>query len=136
MLDSHDQMLKGSRFIWYNWTQAITAVVKETESEFIFTGKIRCFSYLSKDIIHQRKVVKVKNKLHWIVTDEILNKPGEMNMRQLWHTNEVNIDFNSSDNSYTLVQGWKSLYYGEKEEIKQIEFKTTDNTIETKIQVL
>ena len=29
MLEDYDQMLKGPRFIWLNWTQAIYAGIKE-----------------------------------------------------------------------------------------------------------
>lgn len=136
MLEKNDQMYKGSRFIWYYWTQATDADIIETEDEFIFTGSIRCFSYINKNIIHKRTVTKSKERPQWIVVDEIFHKPKDLIMRQLWHTNEVNIDFKSVANTYTMSQGWKSLYYGEKNESRQIEFKTTDRLIETKIQIL
>ena len=39
MLDGYDQMLKGSRFIWYNWSQAEVGSLKETEDAYIFEGR-------------------------------------------------------------------------------------------------
>ena len=48
MLEGHDQMLKGDRFIWYNWSQAEWSSLKETEDTYIFEGKVSCFTYLNK----------------------------------------------------------------------------------------
>ncbi len=36
MLDNLDQMLKGERFVWYNWSQALDASLYETEISYIF----------------------------------------------------------------------------------------------------
>ena len=60
MLEGHDQMLKGSRFIWYNWSQAEWSSLKETEDAYIFEGKVSCFTYLNKGMKHYRKIVKWK----------------------------------------------------------------------------
>ncbi len=134
MLDNYDQMLKGARFIWLYWSQAIESDIKETENEYIFNGKIKCFSYIDKNIMHIRSVNKVKNKPTWIIKDKILHKPPNMEIRQLWHTGSNEVIF-SVENNFVTKKAWQSLYYGKKEEIKQIECKTISETIETKISI-
>ena len=55
------------------------------ENEFAFIGRVNCFTYLGKNIIHQRKIIKTKGKPEWHIKDEIINKPEYLSMRQLWH---------------------------------------------------
>ena len=135
MLDDHDQMLKGPRFIWLNWSQALQADLSETEGHYIFRGEVRCFSYLGKEIVHRRKIIKTKGKPEWKVEDEILHKPKGMTMRQLWHTPGERVRFISDIDPITK-EGWRSLYYGEKEPVLQTEFHTTDQLIETTIKLI
>lgn len=75
MLEGHDQMLKGDRFIWYNWSQAEWSSLKETEDTYIFEGKVSCFTYLNKEIKHSRKIVKWKNTCKWEIEDCIDGNP-------------------------------------------------------------
>lgn len=135
MLENYDQMLKGSRFIWLNWTQLVHAEIKETNSEYVFAGKIKCFSYLNKQIMHQRIVIKNKDKNEWIVKDEIAHKPNGLKMRQLWHTTKDDVNFTSTEENQLVKKEWNSLYYGEKKETTQVEYVSTINRIETKITV-
>ena len=80
MLDDHDQMKKGSRFIWYNWTQRKNIQYSETEERYCFEGSVYAFGYISENIVHQREVTKLKDKPEWIIKDTILNKPVDFAM--------------------------------------------------------
>ena len=42
MLDDFDQMQKGPRFVWYNWTKEATAMTDESKN-IVFDGKILAF---------------------------------------------------------------------------------------------
>lgn len=134
MLDDYDQMLKGSRFIWYNWSQCISAKIEEHDTYFEFKGRISCFTYLSKDIIHERIVRKYKNKPEWDITDIIHNKPEKSHIKQIWHSNKDNIIFNS-DVLPEKNRAFYSSHYGQKENIDQWIFITSENTVNTKISI-
>jgi hypothetical protein len=143
MLENYDQMKKGSRFIWYNWTQAKEAFVKETEESYSFKGAINAFSYLSKGIIHEREVIKVRNKPKWIVKDRIIEKPDQLSMRQLWHlplkhlgvlwksVNEKNVEILEK-----RQQGYISELYGKKEVSEMIVFETKGEEITTEFEII
>lgn len=134
MLDDHDQMLKGSRFIWYFWTQSELVEFAESDTEFVFKGKIKAFQYINTSVCHQRTIIKYKEKPGWKVIDEISNKPGEMTLRQLWHTNSDALKFKSSA-GHTQKEAFRSLYYGIKEPIKQFEYQTNSSTLTTFIDI-
>ena len=137
MLGELDQMLKGPRFIWLNWSQAIGVSITETETEFIFEGSVSCYTYLGKDIVHNRKIVKTKGIPEWYVKDEILNKPEGLNMRQLWHSpvGTETFEIISKDADKSVKEGWSSLYYGVKENTEQTELITNNTIIETTINI-
>ena len=60
MLDNYDQMQKGSRFVWYHWTQKEDISIKEENDCFLFEGTITAFRYLGNQITHKRIVKKSK----------------------------------------------------------------------------
>ncbi len=133
MLNEYDQMLKGGRFIWYYWSQKAKGGLSETNDTFVFDGHVNVFRQLGKDIVHCRKVVKAKEMPTWTISDEIKQKPYGLIFRQLWHTGgEIMV---SSSCERHESEGWVSDYYGEKRIIKEIEFSTKENRIETKITV-
>lgn len=141
MLGEYDQMLKGSRFIWYYWTKSIYAEVIEKNDTFEFNGKIKAFSYLNNNIYVERKIIKDKNRNTWKVFDTILNKPN-IAMVQIWNPSVEFFDRfeisakGTNDNTITpmVETGWFSEYYGMKEKVKQIHFKTNSNKIITTIE--
>jgi hypothetical protein len=59
-----------------------------------------------------------------------------MTMRQLWHSPGERVRFTSRGIDPTTKEGWRSLYYGVKEPVPQIEFHTTDQLIETTIKLI
>ena len=135
MLGAKDQMLKGQRFIWYNWTQACKTVMKEEKDCFIFMGEVKAFTYIGKRIIHRRRIIKWKGKAIWEIEDTIANKPDVLPVRQLWHTLSENIQISSDGGLQQDFSGWYSSYYGYKQDCKQIEIQSTDNRLITKIQL-
>jgi outer membrane protein assembly factor BamB len=135
MLGDEDQMLKGSRFIWYYWSQAIEANLEEQDEYYEFSGKISCFRQLSGKIVHGRFVRKIKGKPEWIVTDVIENKPDSINICQMWHTLSSQITFKSTGKK-SITKGLFSDYYGKKEDNIQIEFETKEQFIKTNIQII
>jgi len=134
MLDDYDQMLKGSRFIWYNWSQCISAEITEDKEYFEFKGKISCYRYLAKDIQHERIIRKYKDKAEWSITDIIHNKPEKYSFKQFWHTKSKNLLI-KSDVSPKKENAYYSSYYGQKEDIIQYKLITSEETINTKILI-
>lgn len=138
MLDNKDQMLKGSRFIWFNWTQLIEANIAERDVDYQFQGEISAFRHVDPGIRHKRKVIKSKGSPNWIVEDTIINKPMNLVMDQLWHTlPQVKLtSADQSGNTLTLKErpGWKSDYYGVKTYAGESVAQTEKDTIITKIQ--
>ncbi len=140
MLEDYDQMLKGPRFIWLNWTQAIYASLTEDNDNFIFKGEIRAFNYLNKKITAERKVTKKKGKCRVIIEDKVINKPN-IKLHQIWNTNYPSfIDFNSVDNKDNEIkpiirQALYSDKYGVLEPSSQIIFSTVNDYIKTEIKI-
>jgi hypothetical protein len=118
MLGEMDQMLKGPRFIWYNWSQALNAKVEDTAESYCFEGEIVAFTYLSEGISHFRKIRKMKGKAEWVIEDEIRHIPPGFSVRQIWHTLPcVEIkpeDEHGASLKAEKVPGWRSDYYGVK----------------------
>ena len=140
VLDDSDQMLKGPRFIWYNWSQAICAEVGENYDTYLFDGTISAFKELGRNIKHNRKVVKVKNERRWIIKDQIINKPEGISMKQYWHIlPDVYIDSKDALDARLVTQlyeGMRSDYYGIKERAMQIIVESRGDTIISTITLI
>jgi hypothetical protein len=141
MLNSYDQMLKGNRFIWYNWTQVIKAtLVEKTFDVYEFEGSINAFEYIEKGITHHRKVRKFKNQLKWEVEDFIKHHTGYP-IKQIWNPSEgffakysiKAYDSNNQSIDPIYQDGFYSGLYGIKEPSKQIIFTSNGNKITTVI---
>ncbi|MCF6405375.1 heparinase II/III family protein [Chitinophaga filiformis] len=141
MLDDYDQMEKGPRFIWYNWTQRKSAVLYETKDEYIWEGTISAFQHAGPDITHRRVVKKKKGEPFWRVEDYIMNKPAQLNMRQLWHTILPKaVTFNASDLQGNKLKaeertGAYSSLYGVREDSREFIFTTNQHAIITEISL-
>ena len=120
-IDNKDQMIKGSRFIWYNWIK--TAKIKnfEFDNRYEIDLSFQGFKTLGKKIVHNRKVIKYKNKLHWIIIDSFENVISH-NKQIYWHTDYKlldSIDLSISDLNKNILpteirQGMYSSNYGIK----------------------
>ncbi|QYH37973.1 heparinase [Algoriphagus sp. NBT04N3] len=139
-IDKKSQMLKGSRFIWYYWTQCLGHSLKEKENSWDFEGKISAFRFLFRNCTHLRKVVKIKGEYKWEIIDTIQNVPAQINAFQVWNFEDfskLNIktspDFQLSDNLSDLHQGFSSEYYGEYHSIHRLYLPIHSNFIQTTI---
>lgn len=143
MLGDFDQMKKGTRFIWYFWTQAIEAGWTEYEDFFEFKGAIQAFQHVSENIIHRRSVKKYKTSWNWEITDEIDHNSG-LAIHQHWHPMPppnkqmliTALDEKGNKLSMNKIKGWHSPKYGQKEESEVIVFSTTTKRIRTVIEVV
>lgn len=137
MVEGHSQMLRGNRFIWYYWTQAISAKLIENDNEFIFEGEISSFRFLNSKASHKRRFVKKKNVKQWEVIDEVcgLNNLAKF---QIWHHDENPVVFEVlADNKELESKDWESYdssYYGMKENGKASAFQF-DKEIKTRITI-
>ena len=143
MVNDHDQMLKGIRFIWYYWTKCLSASLRENDKTFEFSGSIQAFHHIKNGIVHKRTVVKTKDKPEWHIHDEVLGAPAGAVIKQLWHlfpanSTCVNIaakDANNNDLTVNQADGWYSGLYGVKEKSAEYYFCTTENMIHTTISL-
>lgn len=141
MLGEYDQMLKGPRFVWLNWSQSVYAKINETKEYYEFEGKIRVFKQIASNIYHIRKVRKYKNDLKWEIEDFIDHQTG-LDIIQLWHPSELffenykifSIDENQKPIPLSLDNGWYSSLYGTKEPTTDLSFKTKSKMIKTTIE--
>ncbi|MCD8186104.1 MAG: heparinase II/III family protein [Rikenellaceae bacterium] len=134
MLSGHDQMRKGARFIWYDWTQCLGVQVTEEDDYYEFQGEISCFGFLSPRIRHQRIVRISKSKPEWTITDRISPKPKECSLRQIWHTGEKKLRI-LSEIEPEKTESYYSSYYGRKEAIDQYTLVTDQETLTTTIRI-
>lgn len=120
MLGDYDQMTRGPRFIWYNWTKVTLVNTYENDNFYFFRGQVEAFRELSEDIIIERIVRISKLDPKWTVVDKVLNYDGQERMLQNWHINEVpglNVKIVPKNLNSRLVRekcGWYSSYYGVK----------------------
>ena len=137
VLDGKDQMLKGSRFIWYFWSQAKKAYWTETPTEYIFKGEIKAFAHLGSDISHSRIVRVNKNDTALTIVDKV-DKSKDKSW-QLWHSNNLGLlDISASiDDKIVFPKEINSFYsskYGLKIKSEGIKF-IFDKMITTHIKL-
>lgn len=142
MIDGKDQMLKGGRFIWYYWTQAVgSATLADEKDCYKFEGLVRAFLYINKDIVHRRTVVKYKNQPKWQVEDELFSVPSPYTIEQLWHVPEgAKVSITATTGTHdkiapTMHQGWASSLYGAKEPTTEYCFATSECIVLTTIEL-
>jgi hypothetical protein len=139
-LGDHDQMKKGPRFIWTNWSKAEETRLEETEKEFTFYGRIRAFEHIGPNIYHERWVTKRKNSPIWKVSDRIY-PTLRLPLRQFWHPNpkfDSIIEFKAVDDRGNKLEakpqvGYYSGYYAQKTQAPTILFESYTSQINTEI---
>jgi len=140
MLDDYDQMEKGPRFIWYQWSQCENVKAEENKNTFTFEGTIKAFQHLRKNITHTRKVVIHKDKLVWEIEDIISGKPEEIKLNQLWHTCYPELlVFDGVAGGHKiepqLRTGYHSVFYGKKDVCTEMVLSASGNSIKTIISI-
>jgi hypothetical protein len=144
MVNGRDQMLKGSRFIWFDWTQCINAEVTESNDTYIFTGTIAAFTYINKDITHTRTVIKTKGQPKWEIKDKLSGLPEGSTCTQLWHlfnneVDHVNIQakgINGKPLTATTSQSGHSSLYAQQQQVTQLEFTFNQAQISTTVNLI
>ncbi len=142
-VDNENQMVKGGRFIWYNWVKEAKGEFHNNDKFFEFVGYYKGFKNVSKNLKHVRKVKKYKAELLWEIQDEVLNKKVKL-LKQYWHINPVVINnvqieaFDEANNKIEPIieQKWFSGYYGVKEKSIRYTFPTYGKRINTKIRII
>lgn len=134
MLGNEGQMKKGPRFMWFYPSRILDASLTESDSKYVFKGEIETFRALGYGIEWKREIHVSKDFDSIKVEDEVLNKPQNMQMRQLWHVTSTDLVI-TSDGLTENKEGMYSRYYSHKQTNKQIEFITNDNKIITIIKL-
>ncbi len=139
MIDGKDQMEKGDRFIWYKWSEAVSAAVIDENTKFYrFEGCIRAFRHLNEKVFHTR-IIRIHKKVpFWIIQDRISGANGH-NFSQLW-----NISDDFLENGFSIKalahgtelnaeerNSWYSECYSQKVTSRQIVFHFKDPIITT-----
>jgi hypothetical protein len=140
MIGENDQMKKGPRFIWLNWSRSNLAGWKNNTTDFVFEGIIHAFDSIGTRSLKRRVSLNKQNST-LTVTDSVDNH-DQNKLRQLWHVNpKINVVFHSIDEGIFSIQPIsKNMYfsstYGQMETVPQLEFQTLTNKITTIISVL
>lgn len=140
-VNGENQMLKGNRFIWYNWIKEAQSSVVEENDRYIFKGTIKAFKHIGERK-HMRTVTKFKGRLEWHIEDEITPLNNEV-MIQYWNINPDVADklkITAFDQHNQLMPKdenlWYSGYYGVKTSSLRTSFETTSSKIKTTITIL
>ena len=140
-INEENQMLKGDRFIWYNWIKEAQSTITEKEDKFIFKGSILGFKHIGERK-HIRTITKFKDKLEWLVEDEISPLRNDT-MIQNWNINPEfsdQIEIKAFDLEKQLKKKkdffWYSGYYGHKSKSLRISYKTNSSKIKTVLKIL
>jgi hypothetical protein len=141
-VDKENQMLKGSRFIWYYWVNKVNASLKKDKNYFEFKGSINAFKQIGKHIKHTRTIKKTASKNNWEIIDTVANK-GDKKIYQYWHLNpdyKDNIEIITKDKLGNILKPiienkWFSGYYGVKEKSIRLTFVTEKDIFNTTIRI-
>jgi hypothetical protein len=146
-LNGYDQMLKGGRFIWFYWSQAVDMDIFEQADAVTCQGKTHVYQHVHPQIYHLRKVKQYKNELKWKIED-ILQLPNENALNQLPRRQIWNICPDFFDMGFTITaidqfgktvepqlqDAFYSPVYGVKEPSRQVIFESTGNFFQTIIE--
>jgi len=125
MVNGESQMLKGGRFIWYFWSQKLNAGWTETDTEYLFTGRIKAFEFLNKNAFQNRTIRISKISPVWIVEDNLQNL-DDFSMKQIWHPNDEKLSIESDKEKHEF-NSFNSDYYGNYTDEKSIYFEFNKN---------
>jgi hypothetical protein len=114
VVNDESQMLKGSRFIWYYWSQRLSAKWTESDDFYIFNGVITAFRNLSSNATHERQIKISKNEASWLIKDKIQNL-NAFSKKQVWHCDDSPLQFqNDNQIEVSKIDSYYSNYYGQK----------------------
>ncbi len=140
VVDGLDQMTRGTRFMWFDWTKSKTVLFKSFQDNQIklFQGEHYGYRRDGLNVIHQRAILSANDS--WVIVDDIVGN-GEHDIELLWHLADcendvqgnsvtlktdqgpVSLSVMSPDKSMkcrclkgdeNIPAGWDSLYYGQR----------------------
>jgi hypothetical protein len=134
-LGTEDQMLKGSRFIWYYWSQSKGVVLEDRPDCYFIKGTISAFRQMGQNIKIERTLIKFKGENRVEVYDNVLGLESDQTLIQNWHI-QADSDLNISPLSPAeskRISGHHSLYYGIKEDHEVLQFISDSDHINVEI---
>lgn len=156
LINNENQMLKGSRFIWFNWSKSKEPIVNEYEDGLEI--KVELLNY--NEYSHVRKINVNSDKV--VIEDTIINEHvKETDVKLQWLTslnaelkNESRISIDNGNWDLNLIsnmqhdtkiyygsdesefRGWISSTYGEKHPANQIVYNVKSKSNEIKIKTI
>lgn len=151
MINNKDQMEKASRFMWLNWTKSKLISFNQYEDGMVtFEGD----HYGYKPLTHRRGVIHYKGQ--WVIIDDVFgdfsHEKDSFSLSWLFGVRDVvkvktnewvlktdkqkwNLSIIESpsykdklyEGSIEPTKGWRSLYYGEKEPVSQLNINMKEN---------
>jgi hypothetical protein len=135
-------MLKGPRFIWFNWTKEATLTA--TPDGRTIQASVVAFRHITPEGIKvNRKITIDPTMPMWVVEDEIADNRG-LHFCQHWHPGEgyegvldiFAIDVDTGQPLENEVEnGYYSSYYGRKQEAPHLVFSSKGRRIKTTLLV-
>jgi hypothetical protein len=131
MIAEYDQMKKGPRFVWLNWTKVTNAGWVGSNT---FLAEIICFEQLGY-VKHERRIEFTANT-NIVIEDKVTGK-GKLPMRQLWHKpvqKVIDASAVGEAGESIVVQSVDAKYsptYGQLGPCTQFEFVTNGHRIRT-----
>jgi hypothetical protein len=142
LIDDQDQMVKGNRFIWYNWIKKADCQFVETDQYILIEGKFEGFKEIKTGLYHHRKVTVYKDRQKWIIEDLIEGIEPHVKVFQYWHPHPLfsqNYTLQAFDaEGVTLRErqevGWYSEVYSQIEKVSSIYFQVSNSYIKTIVE--
>ena len=141
-LGDHDQMKKGPRFIWLNWSSVNYASLKEEGEEIVFEGEANVYQHIENGIVHKRSIRFKEKSNEWIIEDHLKHQTN-LPIKQIWNLHPSfiskfsieSIDENDSKLDMNIRDSFYADLYGQKEKSEAIVFETTTKRIKTVIKL-
>ena len=138
MLGDFDQLRKGDRFTFYDWTNDATA---SWTSATTWRGSLTAFAHVAKDIRLDRRCELLPERNTIVVTDTIRNRPAHLPLVQWWHPHPDWLDrlsfvVRNQDQQSVAVNyhdGWYSDSYGQRTAVKDLQFAAATDVLTTTI---
>jgi asparagine synthase (glutamine-hydrolysing) len=113
VVDGQDQMARGPRFMWFEWTRAETLVFKRSQHGDLerFEGQHYGYTRLDPPVTHRRGVVRAGDDV-WVVVDDLLGEgPHTVEGHWLLHRGEHVLDEKANRLQLSLPGGKLRLYW-------------------------
>ena len=109
-----DQMVRGPRFLWLEWTKSRVVDQRESPNRFLesFQGEHYGYSRLNPPVVHRRTIIRCYDSI-WIVVDDLLGI-GEQSFSLQWllpFNGEYNFDQQKNNLKMNLSEDLLSFYW-------------------------